>query len=98
MIVSAPKPLYRRRVQQQGGPLLYVETVRYPDIVIDRKDLRNPQVITCIQCKDLNQSDPEGSQCKIVAGGVGYTFVKFKIIAQPHHGFVYDISVYGQDL
>lgn len=90
------KQLYHRRVQKDPswGASRYV--LRYPEVLIDRSAMVTPKVISCIRCQDLQKlSQRENSACKVIAGGVGHTFVKMLIVSQPEAGYDYDIKIMG---
>lgn len=89
------KLLYHRRVEQEATPFISKQYVTYPELLLDKANLIDPKVISCIRCMDLNRAHPEDSLCTIIAGGVGYTFVKFQVTSLPHRGYNYDIAVYG---
>lgn len=68
--------------------------VSFPERLIDRP--LQHKVITCIRCQDLQEgSDPEDSECKIIAGGVGYKFTKITLSSKSHRSFDYDVKIFG---
>lgn len=70
--------------------------LRYPEILIDRDAVLGRRVITCIRCQDLGSpSQRAKSACKVVAGGVGHTFVKIAILAPMDGGYDYDVKILG---
>ncbi|KAF5275838.1 hypothetical protein FQR65_LT04076 [Abscondita terminalis] len=87
--------LYHRRIKQDITKHVSVQFASYPEILLDKPRLN---VITCISCKDMNlkKKDSPESECKIISGGIGHTFVKFAITSSRNYGHDFDIKVYGQ--
>lgn len=97
-LLFSDRQIYHRRVQKEasfGGAARYV--LRYPEVLIDRDAIATPKVISCIRCQDLQrQTERENSVCKVVAGGVGHTFVTLLILSKPNAGYDYDVKIMGQ--
>lgn len=76
-----------------------LQLVSFPEVLIDIRHPKDSKVISCILCKDLleNATSITDSECRIFAGGIGHTFVKFCISSSPRNGYDYDIKIYGQD-
>ncbi|KAF5289633.1 hypothetical protein FQA39_LY14991 [Lamprigera yunnana] len=87
--------LYHRRVKEDSTKRFRLNFISYPEILLDKHKF---SVISCIMCKDLNiiKKEMKESECKIISGGVGYTFAKFAMSSTKHYGYDYDIKIYGQ--
>ncbi|KAB0802018.1 hypothetical protein PPYR_04204 [Photinus pyralis] len=90
--------LYHRRIKEDVTKHYSLHFASFPEILLDKRSFRNIPVISCIMCKDQSLKkalEPE-SECKVIGGGIGHTFVKFVLTSSRYHGFDYDIKIYGQ--
>ncbi|KAK4881635.1 hypothetical protein RN001_004954 [Aquatica leii] len=87
--------LYHRRIKQDTTKHINIQFASYPEILLDKPGLT---VISCIACKDmsLKKKDIPESECKIIAGGIGHTFVKFALSSSRNYGHDFDIKVHSK--
>ncbi|KAK5650772.1 hypothetical protein RI129_001801 [Pyrocoelia pectoralis] len=90
--------LYHRRIKQEMTKHYSLHFASYPEILLDKRSVKNIPVISCILCKDQNvkKSVQPESECKIIGGGIGHIFAKFAISSSTYNGYDYDIKIYGQ--